>query len=63
MHDQRHRHVWRATLYDGRWVEYCELCPATRTARLNRWGTPVAMPRVSKDYRVERIGLGTEGER
>lgn len=56
MTEQRHRHVWRATIFDGRWIEYCERCPAIRPARINRWGVPVAMPRTSADYHVERTG-------
>lgn len=42
-----HRHTWRATLYDGRWVEYCEAgCGVPhRKARLRKNGTPVALPK------------------
>jgi hypothetical protein len=47
MTEREHRHTWRATLYDGRWVEYCEASCGVpyRKARINRWGNPVALPR------------------
>ncbi len=41
-----HRHSWQATLYDGRWVEFCAaLCGVPhRKARIKN-GIPVALPR------------------
>ena len=55
MTEPKHRHCWAATLYDGRWVEYCQHgCGAVRPARINRYGVPVAMPRTSPGFTVER---------
>jgi hypothetical protein len=51
-----HRHVWHATLYDGRWVEYCALSCGVphRKARLRPNGVPVALARSSPGFRIER---------
>jgi len=54
--DLRHLHVWRATLFDGRWLEYCEsMCGVPhRPARMRPNGVPVALPRTSPGAHVER---------
>jgi hypothetical protein len=51
-----HRHTLRATLYDGRWVEYCEaMCGVPyRKARMRPNGVPVALARMSPKGAIEQ---------